>query len=218
MHIVRVIGRIDLATQLHAALAAAGIDARLTTAGPASVVAATGQDGSEIDFVADNPEICAAIKKADPGRPVVSMIHASPADLALLVKLQLRRGADAYAPWSASGEDLVAACDRAKASVGRPRRLSALGLLVTCLFLLPFLLLAAAFGALVWAVAVRGSHAGRFVLPLLFASMSALDLVFAGFKWISTRGRPQWERVRRVLRQVLFAALLAGAAIWALGR
>lgn len=59
---IRVIGRIDLAHQVHAALVAAGADARLATAAPGAVLKETGRDGTGIDVLANGFDLCPSIK------------------------------------------------------------------------------------------------------------------------------------------------------------
>lgn len=144
MEPIRVIGRIDLAQQIHAALVGVGVDARLATAAPMAVISATGRDGTAIDVVANGFDICSGIKKAAPERPVVMVTWDEPGtDLAssmAATAARSARGPDAHLPWPATGSDLLTACERAKgaAQIRRPRftagglvgRLALLGLVL----------------------------------------------------------------------------------------
>ena len=211
MHTVRVIGRIDLAQKVHEALVAAGVNARLTTAAPASVVATTGQDDSEIDVVAGDMGICLAIKKAAPRRPVVAMItRQAEAGTALIAKTG--RGPDAYAFWPPNGEDIKIACDHARETVGsrRPRIVWRLRLLQAA-FLSPSAMLVAAAGARIWGAARRDSHAGRFVMPFFLAFLFLHMMLFAAVRWkfASASKHPRWARGYSI-----FEAAVAVYAAW----
>ncbi len=113
-------GRIDLAEKVHRALSDAGADARLATGGPSAVVAATSRDEAGIDVIVGAFGTCAAIKKAVPARPVVLVIAPELKPFAALAA-RGSRGPDAYLAWPATGQEIMAACDRARASAGAPR-------------------------------------------------------------------------------------------------
>lgn len=124
---VRVIGRIDLADEVHRALGAAGIESYVVTAGPMSAAAATGEDGSEADVLVGGglPQelgTCAGIKRKVRHRPVVLV---TPAKLERIALAHMRGafGPDAHVAWPASGEELRSGIARAVAAAGtvRPR-------------------------------------------------------------------------------------------------
>jgi hypothetical protein len=193
MEPVRVIGRIDLAEPVHAALRAAGVDARLATAAPMTVVSTTGRDGSVMDVIAQDLATCAAIKKVQPTRPVVVVTPAETSDLVALAA-EGARGPDAHVVWPASGEDLVAACDRARASatVRRPRfpRRVIAGGLVGCAAL------AAVAGAIAWS-ALHGRPIGPLVLSAarIVLGVPMLGLAAREWKRAPMTRDPRWQRV-----------------------
>lgn len=144
MEPIRVIGRIDLAEQIHAALVALGVDARLATSAPMAVISATGRDGTGIDVIANGFDICPGIKKTAPERPVVMVTWDEPGteltSTMAATAAKTARGPDAHLRWPATGADILSACERAKvaARIRRPRftasgifgRLALLALLV----------------------------------------------------------------------------------------
>jgi hypothetical protein len=124
---VRVIGRIDLADEVHRALGGAGIESYVVTAGPMSAADAAGQDGSEADVLVTGAlphELltCAGIKRKARHRPVVLI---TPAKLERIARAHMRGafGPDAHVVWPASGEHLRSGIARAVATAGtaRPR-------------------------------------------------------------------------------------------------
>ncbi len=182
MERVRVVGRMDLAERIYRALSATGADARLATGGPSSVVAATGRDGTGIDVVGALGT-CAAIKKAMPARPVV-LVTAPELKAFAALAAKGSRGPDAYVVWPASGQEIMAACDRARASAGAPRPRVSWQLLG---FLTPVLL-------------------GLFVGPLLFVAGVIMALAWPGREWVSL--------ALRVSTFLGLALMLAGFAAW----
>jgi len=126
MEPIRVIGR-DLAEQIHAALVAAGADARLATGAPMAVISDTGRDGTGIDVLANGSDVCPAIKKVATQRPVVMVTwDEQGSELASTMAAsaaKTARGPDAHLSWPATGRDILAACESAKeaALVRRPR-------------------------------------------------------------------------------------------------
>ncbi len=213
MERIRVIGRIDLAQQVHAALVAAGAGANLATAAPMAVIAATGRDDTAIDVIANDTLMCAGIKKAAPMRPVVVITWDEPgSDLnrrRAAVQAETARGPDAHLPWPATGAEILAACERAKAAsrVRRPRfsarveivRLVAIAILVVLVLAL--------------ASEIRGRSAGlrHGANPWLraFMQLSQAGIFAASASWSWSRARtsrhPRWLRGWAV-----FAGLFAG--------
>ena len=118
---VRVIGRIDLADEVQRALAAAGIESNVVTAGPMAAATAAGEDGS-VDVVVQDLGTCAGIKRKARHRPVV-VITTAKDERRVLANMRGASGPDAHVVWPASGEDLRAAVARAVATAGtvRPR-------------------------------------------------------------------------------------------------
>ena len=118
---VRVIGRIDLADEVHRALGAAGIDSNVVTAGPTAAAAASGEDGS-VAVVVQDLGMCGGIKRKARHRPVV-MVTTAKDERRVLANMRGASGPDAHVVWPASGEDLRAAVARAVAAAGtvRPR-------------------------------------------------------------------------------------------------
>lgn len=124
---VRVIGRIDRADEVHRALAAAGIESYVVTAGAMSAAGAAGQDGSEADVLVagELPHelgTCAGIKRKARHRPVVLI---TPPKLERIARAHMRGafGPDAHVVWPASGEELRSGIASALAAAGtvRPR-------------------------------------------------------------------------------------------------
>jgi hypothetical protein len=207
MERIRVIGRIDLAQQVHAALLAAGADAHVATAAPMAVVSATGRDGSSIDVLANALDVCPGIKEAAPERPVVLVIWNEPGSdvdvLTMMVESAAKtaRGPDAYLRWPATGPELLAACERAKEAsrIRRPR--------VRWRATLARVAGVLGIGAVVWALwalrtesraAPSGISAAPSLWPRLVLQLAQTGL-FAVSGWWSwrrarTSSRPRWHR------------------------
>jgi hypothetical protein len=209
MEPVRVIGRVDLAQQIHAALVSEGADARLATAAPMAVVAETGRDGTGIDVLANAFELCSSIKKAAQGRPVVMVTFeegagATPTAEAYAAQIaRTSRGPDAHLPWPASGVEILAACERARnsARIFRPRFLWQ-RLVLFWGGLVAFM--AAAF----WASGVQaGPNAAAGKTTLLVAALVKLGLCALALLFI-------WARLRRSRTTARSPLLLAlGSAL-----
>lgn len=185
---IRVVGRIDLAEQIRAALAAAGADARVATTAPMDVAARTGEDGTGVDVLANGIEACAAIKKVAPGRPVVLIAwddSGSDAVRAMAASAATtRRGPDAVLSWPATGAEILAACERARAAarVERPR--------ITTRILLTQVALA--------------------------AIVAAYGVAFVGdFRALATGAETLWPRVTLLVAQ---AGLFTAGATWSWAR
>jgi hypothetical protein len=213
MEPVRVIGRIDLAEEVHRALSDAGADARLTTEGPSAVVAATSRDEAGIDVIVGAFGTCAAIKKAVPARPVVLVIAPGLEAFAALAA-KGSRGPDAYVAWPASGREIMAACDRARDSAGAPRpRMpwQILGLRTLALLVLT----AALFLCVAVVMMVLVSPAiGVPILALTFLVLALMLLGFAAWEWkrAPTTRHPRRRRVWSILNLLLAGWLLVMAA------
>jgi ActR/RegA family two-component response regulator len=120
----RVIGRTDLAEEVHRVLAESGIGANLYNGTPMDAGIGSGS-GMDIVVLSDDLsglQTCGNIKDAAPRRPVLAV---TPARLAAAVEAMSAgaRGPDAYVVWPASGEALRAAMARAvdAARTRRPR-------------------------------------------------------------------------------------------------
>jgi hypothetical protein len=118
---VRIIGRIDLADEVHRALGAAGIESNVVTAGPTAAAAASGEDGS-VAVVVQDLGMCGGIKRKARHRPVV-MVTTAKDERRVLANMRGASGPDAHVVWPASGDDLRAAVARAVAAADtvRPR-------------------------------------------------------------------------------------------------
>lgn len=213
---IRVIGRIDLAQQIHAALVAEGADARLATAAPMAVIAETGRDGTGIDVLAMGFDVCPGIKKAAPQRPVVMVTWDEPrSELAAAMAASMARtarGPDAHLGWPATGRELLEACERAREASGVPRPR----------FRWPDL--AVRFGPLLvgglilWALLTgrQATPAGPCVEPSRSTAVVAQLVqtsIFAGSSWWSWRragssDHPRWHRGWSI-----FAGLVAGMSL-----
>ncbi|HSM92633.1 MAG TPA: hypothetical protein VLT47_07050 [Anaeromyxobacteraceae bacterium] len=212
---IRVIGRIDLAHQVHAALVAAGADARLATAAPGAVLKETGRDGTGIDVLANGFDLCPSIKKAAPTRPVVLVTFdeagAPPAAAYGAQMARTSRGPDAHLPWPATGVEILAACDRARevaASVSRPR-ISARSVVVTAAAIAAAAAWVSVFQILPYA---RGSTSTQLLAALAQAA------VLAGVAWWSARRAPanaaqRFWRVAQWWTFLLVAALTLANAL-----
>lgn len=207
---VRVIGRIDLVESVHAALCAAGVDARVTTAAPSTVVATTGRDGSAMDVIAQDLGTCAAIKKLLPTRPVLVVAPAETRDIVALAA-KGSRGPDAYVVWPASSPELVAACDHARASAGVPRPRFPPHVMVFGLVVCGGLAIVA--GAIVWS-ALQGKPIAQLVLSAgrLVLGMPILPIAAWEWKRAPTTRHPRWQRVYSVVLLFWAADLLVPVA------
>lgn len=210
---IRVIGRIDLAQQIHAVLVAAGADARLATAAPGAVLKETGRDGTGIDVLANGFELCLALKKAAPGRPVVIVTFDETgsefAEAYADSLARTSRGPDVHLPWPATGCAILEACERAveRARVPRPRfniqdvaiRLVGVGMLV----------------ALIWFLFPAGparrleplGPRARLVASLLQAAVFGAS-AWWGFQRARKSQRPGWHR-----GWALFSAAFSGLSL-----
>jgi hypothetical protein len=212
MEPIRVIGRVDLAQQIHAVLLAEGADARLATAAPMAVVANTGRDGTGLDVLANAFEICPGIKKSAPGRPVVMVtFDEEGSELAAAYAASLARtskGPDVHVPWPSTGHELLEACERAMARARTPRpRLSVQGVTIRLV------------GLLLWGLFFAGraprfepfSASTRFVAALL---LSALYGAYGWWAFLRARKspRPGWLRGWAISAAIISVwSLLAGA-------
>lgn len=218
---VRVIGRIDLAEKVHRALSEAGADARLATGGPSAVAAATGQDEAGTDVVVWAFGTCAAIKKAAPARPVVVVIAPELKPFAALAA-KGSRGPDAYVAWPATGQEIMAACNRAGASAGAPRPRMPWQMLafwsLVLLALIALLFLCVTGMIMVLATSRREPTSAAIGVPT-FLVLALLLLGFATLHWkrAPTRRHPRRERVWSILDLLLAALLLLMAAAAASG-
>jgi hypothetical protein len=217
MEPIRVIGRIDLAQQIHAALVAEGVDARLATAAPMAVVAQTGRDGTGIDILANGFELCPSLKKAAPGRPlVVVTFDETGSEFAETYAASLAktsRGPDVHLPWPATGRELLEACDRAveRARVPRPR----FSLQDVTIRLIGLAML----GALIWFVSPAGparrleplGPRARILASLLQAAVFGAS-AWWGFRRARTSRRPGWHRGWAIFSAAIAGLNLLGAA------
>jgi hypothetical protein len=199
---VRVIGRIDLADEVHRALGAAGIESYVVTAGPMAAAEATGQDGSEADvLVADvlahELGICAGIKRKARRRPVVLV---TPAKLERIALAHMRGafGPDAHVVWPASGEEVRSGIARAVAAAETVRpRFPGRSLPGAILFALATLLLIAP-GVL---VVLHADTTPRAAIPLGTGLLGAGSLLGARYSLM-----PRWNLIFGVL-MILSAAV-----------
>jgi hypothetical protein len=211
---IRVIGRIDLAQQIHAALLAEGADARLATAAPMAVVADTGRDGTGLDVLANAFEICPGIKKSAPGRPVV-MVTFDEFGSELAGELaasaaRTSRGPDVHLPWPATGRELLEACGRAveRARMPRPRfSLQAVAVRLVGIGILGGLLWVLLFGDRSRPLSASVRLAATF-LQAAFLGASA----WWSFRRARTSRRPRWHRGWAIFAAIFSVwSLLAGA-------
>ncbi len=118
---LRVIGRIDRATEVHRALAAAGIGADLYTGPPAEV--ARGESEADILVFSEDASAlatCRLLKKAGPRRPVLALVPERSA-AAARAWCATSRGPDAWLVWPAPPESVSAALGRASEQAGASR-------------------------------------------------------------------------------------------------
>jgi hypothetical protein len=203
MEPIRVIGRVDLAQQIHAALLAEGADARLATAAAKAAARETGRDGTAIDVLASAFDALNAIKKAAPGRPVVMVTFDDPDSGGAQARImasaaRFSTGPDAHLPWPATGRDLLAACERAveAARVPRPRVPRWKGVL-------GWFALLCSLGAMFWAFGVESARPYAAFRPTtLIVAAVARALLFASlalFWWkrfrAGTNSRRLWRAV-----------------------
>jgi hypothetical protein len=121
---VRVLGRRDLAEQVHEVLCAAGASAEIFQRSPSTAGADLSATTSEVDVVVvtdgSGLDYCNVVKKASWSRPVAAVVmHGMEPNVANWAKS--RFGPDASVIWPCTGEAIIEACGRARES-SRTRR------------------------------------------------------------------------------------------------
>jgi hypothetical protein len=217
MEPIRVIGRVDLAQQIHAALLAEGADARLVTATAKTVAKETGRDGTSVDVLANSLDVCFAIKRAAPQRPVV-IVHIDEPGTEFLARVAARgpktsAGPDAYLAWPATAAEILGACDRARETALIPRPSYFWRLVGSGSGLVALLLVGG--WAFVYVDAARGvGRAGTTTVAVASLVKGAFWVWFGWHSWSLTRTKaksPRW----RFLRPIMIATFAVNAA-WAL--
>jgi hypothetical protein len=121
---IRIFGRSELATPVHAALGSAGADAQLVGGGIGAAARPAEAPGT-VDVIclasAMDVQWAVALKKLD-ARHCLLAVGPAERKLALAAATELSRGPDAYATWPATGEALLNAVERAREAASRGER------------------------------------------------------------------------------------------------
>jgi hypothetical protein len=121
---VRVVGRFDVAEQVEAALRAAGAATELSAGIHRAILAAPPPaEGADVVVATGSADVALwqLAKRTHPHRPLVAVAPRG-REAVLRGSVVGLRGADAWAAWPCTGQELLEAVGKAIAGVDRPRR------------------------------------------------------------------------------------------------